>query len=283
MPFLLPISHQGDHTPAAESMIAVLLLAAAFQPPSPATLVGSDRRAVRMCSAEDAARERWLKNSGRGQRPPPENAQDAFELQKAARERMLSAMGGESEALQNGAGVMYGFGMPDDENYGYGPPKMPERPQREQAGEDKFVPEWMTHDPVGANDRQRKIDEGFLRGETTRGGEQQGLERAPLFGYSLSCVAHSLATPSILTCVPGGFDGRPEGWSRKVETNDPNPPPMANTLRSPGAYSKPAQTFEYDFETGFEDVQRGDEQEAQAEEDDLLDSLMGAMHGSDES
>ena len=68
MPFLLPISHQGDHTPAAESMIAVLLLAAAFQPPSPATLVGSDRRAVRMCSAEDAARERWLKNSGRGQR-----------------------------------------------------------------------------------------------------------------------------------------------------------------------------------------------------------------------
>ena len=66
MPFLLPISHQGDHTPAAECMIAVLLLAAAFQPPSPATLVGSDRRAVRMCSAEDAARERWLKNSGRG-------------------------------------------------------------------------------------------------------------------------------------------------------------------------------------------------------------------------
>ena len=104
-----------------------------------------------------------------------------------------------------------------------------------------------------------------------------------------SAVAHSLRrlrssrVPFDPLRVPGGFDGRPEGWSRKVETNDPNPPPMANTLRSPGAYSKPAQTFEYDFETGFEDVQRGDEQEAQAEEDDLLDSLMGAMHGSDES
>jgi len=31
-----------------------------------------------------------------------------------------------------------------------------------------------------------------------------------------------------------GFDGRMGGWSRRPDMTDPNPPPMANTLRAPG-------------------------------------------------
>ena len=98
-----------------------------------------------------------------------------------------------------------------------------------------------------------------------------------------SAVAHSLRrlrssrVPFDPLRVPGGFDGHPEGWTRKVEMNDPNPPPMANTLRSPAEDAKPAQAFVYDFETGFNEVKRADEQEAQEEEDALLESLMGAV------
>ena len=40
---------------------------------------------------------------------------------------------------------------------------------------------------------------------------------------------------------PGnGFDGRDEGWARKPAVTNPNPPPMANTLRAPGQVPPPA-------------------------------------------
>ena len=36
---------------------------------------------------------------------------------------------------------------------------------------------------------------------------------------------------------PGNsFDGRNEGWARKPALQNPNPPPMANTLRAPGQH-----------------------------------------------
>jgi hypothetical protein len=44
-----------------------------------------------------------------------------------------------------------------------------------------------------------------------------------------------------------GFDGRVDGWGRKVDVTNPNPPPVANTLRAPGqAQSVAAQTYLYD-------------------------------------
>ena len=36
------------------------------------------------------------------------------------------------------------------------------------------------------------------------------------------------------TSTRGGFDGRSENWARKAEEEDPNPPPVAGTLRAPG-------------------------------------------------
>ena len=73
-----------------------------------------------------------------------------------------------------------------------------------------------------------------------------------------------------------GFDGRPVGWNRKADAQNPNPPPMANTLRGPSPYAAPAQTFAMDFQNAQADIARADEAEmAQLEEDELLGTLMG--------
>jgi hypothetical protein len=134
---------------------------------------------------------------------------------------MLASMGGSSAKLNSGAGVAFGFGGEDDENYGYGPRKQNHRAEIDESRE---LPAWVTTDLVGSKEPMNKPD-------------------------------------------LGGFDGRKQGWARKVETEDPNPPPMANTLRAPAETSVPVQSFMYGF-----DGQRTEDLEGSERSDDAQNS-----------
>jgi hypothetical protein len=237
-------------------MLGLISGAAAYSSPRPGSfaaaipLPGSARRAaasdLRMDSAEAAARRRWLEQRARDApvRPAPRVSPEEEEaMRKAARMRMLGAMGG-ADKIKSGAGVAFGFGAADDEDYGYGPPKEPD-PRAELYTEDVEgpLPSWMTTDPVGAQDYLRKMDEGYIKGESAMG---------------------------------AGFDGRPLEWRRTTEAENPNPPPMADTLREPAPYAASAQSFAMDFQSARADIVRADEAEAaQREEDELLGTLLG--------
>ena len=179
-----------------------------------------------MCTedAAAAAKRRWLEarsGSADDRRPSERRAREAEEDIEArqremegARKRMVAAMGGPSDALSHKLSSFGAFGGIDDENYGYGPEEsMRFQDEDEEIAEeqrDEFLPTWLTTDPVNARDAKSNLHLGGFDGLTE-----------------------------------GGFDGRPDGWARKPELVDPNPPRMANTLRAPGPSSIPVQAFEY--------------------------------------
>lgn len=157
-------------------------------------------------------------------------------MQQAARKRMLEAMGGENEQLKSGAGVAFGFGAVDDTDYGYGPPSAAQEAMERRAelfDDDIDMPAWLTADPVGAKDYLKRVDEGYINGESSRG---------------------------------GGFDGRPMNWRRQPELENPNPPPVEGTLRKPALDALPAQAFTTDFNSAAKDLMRADAEEALEEE-----------------
>jgi len=160
--------------------------------------------------------------------PPPMSQEELYAMQKAARERIRRAMGGNPHEARNGFGAAFGLGV-DDEDYGYGPTRAEKEVRDLWEDEDSFAPApW--DDVVGAG-----------------GAERDG----------------------------GGFDGRAPGWSRKAEVEDANPPLMANTLKGPAPGARPAQSFAFNFDSAREDVRKLDELDAQEEEAELLDALMG--------
>ena len=203
-------------------LLPPLLLPHAFVPlarslgPPPCCRRGS----IHLGAAEDeaAARQRWLAS-----RAPPSGGAPSWQTgersseseiasrqreREEARKRMLDAMGGDPEQLRSGQGVMFGYGAPDDEYYGYGERNACQMEEarkvaeaREARGNDNFTPDWLSRD-------------------LTEGGK-------PFDG--------------------GGFDGRLDGWARRAEAVDPNPPPMANTIRAPRESSVPAQAYVYDL------------------------------------
>ena len=76
---------------------------------------------------EAAARQRWLEaRSADAMRPPPPQSsyEEEERLRKEARERMRQMMGGDNDKLKAGVGAAFGFGPEDDEDYGYGPPRL---------------------------------------------------------------------------------------------------------------------------------------------------------------
>lgn len=196
---------------------------------------------------EAAARQRWLEaRSADAMRPPPPQSsyEEEERLRKEARERMRQMMGGDNDKLKAGVGAAFGFGPEDDEDYGYGPPKAPD--PRDEWFDDSQVdlPTWLTADPVGAKDYLKRVDEGYMKGESA------GM---------------------------AGFDGRPPNWSRKPELVDPNPPPMEDTLRAPAPDATPAQAFAMDFSSARADLERAEAAEAQQQEEELLGTLMGTI------
>ena len=163
---------------------------------------------------------------------PRMSPEEVSAMQQAARKRMLEAMGGDSEKLNSGAGVAFGFGAADDTDYGYGPPSAAQEAMERRAelfDDDIDLPTWLTADPVGAQDYNRRVDEGYINGESARG---------------------------------GGFDGRPMNWRRQPEMANPNPPAVENTLRSPALDALPAQAFTTDFRSAAADLRNADLQEA---------------------
>lgn len=189
------------------------------------------RLAACMCTGDAAAeaRRRWLERTsnsnggtswqrqqqgadGDATRSPEDAIIERQREREDARKRMLAMMGGDNEQLRSGLGVQFGYGAPDDTNYGYGP--QPEGARRDDDDDDgdgrEFWPEWLTNDPVGAKDAK--------------------------------------APPG----ASSGFDGREDGWTRKVDLEDPNPPPMANTLRTP---SSPNSVHEYMGGLAFSSVE----------------------------
>ncbi|KAL1527999.1 hypothetical protein AB1Y20_009370 [Prymnesium parvum] len=139
---------------------------------------------VHQRESEDEARRRVLAAMERGYsaadaagRPPAHHQIFARQHEREeARKRMLVAMGGTAEQIRRGAGVAFGFGGEDDEQYG--------------AEADEM---------------------DLLTGKPLRGFELKG----------------------------DGFDGRLKDWKRVKARSDPNPPPMANTLRAPGQVPPP--------------------------------------------
>lgn len=227
-------------------------------PPRPARSLESEcsrcSSAV-MNAEEEEARRRWL-SARESSTPLPSTPRITKEeeeaMRKAARERMLQAMGGAGNpSLNDGLGAQFGFGAPDDEDYGYGPPKAAD-PRAELYDEGAVdLPTWLTQDPVGAKDYMRKVDEGFIKGDDSAKGN--------------------------------GFDGRPLAWKRRAEMLDPNPPPVENTLRGPAPDAKPAQAFTMDFRAAQEDIAKADEAEAQEQEDALLNALTGMTDDEEEA
>jgi hypothetical protein len=115
------------------SLELLLLASAAFvAPPSslrPASrCAGAPMRVFMASDDEAAARKRWLERTQGDAPPPPPRMSDSEveRLRQEARERSRALMG-DSEQMASGAGVQFGFGVADDEDYGYGPPK-PRRP-----------------------------------------------------------------------------------------------------------------------------------------------------------
>lgn len=166
---------------------AVLLATSLLQPALrlPFRPVGRGCRMVSDEPSERAARERMLAAMGeeptwrrRSERPSKGTTEgDIIARQnerEAARKRMLALMGGSNEKLRRGGGVAFGFGAEDDEDYGYGP-----RPSQ-----------------------QWRLDE-----------------------YDADQIDPMDGDP---------FDDRPRGKARKVEVTPAGPPPMEGTLRAPG-------------------------------------------------
>ena len=199
-----------------------------------------------MNSAEEEARRRWLAKQDEGREPISQDnkertrsTDDAFAMKKAARERMVQAMGDSGvEKLNRGLGSAFGFGMLDDENYGYGPPP----PKEPIIDDNAFGPEWLTSDPVQAKDLLQKQEDGYWQSE--------------------SSVGH-------------GFDGREANWKRKAEMGNPNPPSRADTLRAPNPDARPIQSFMHNYGSAREDARKMQELDALEQEEELLAALMG--------
>lgn len=91
----------------------------------------------------------------------------------------------------------------DDEHYGYGP--RASKPVKSEGNEAE-LPGWMTRELPSGGLRATKDDDPWKSSA-------------------------------------GGFDGRSDGWARKPELVDPNPPPVADTLRGPAETSVPVQAY----------------------------------------
>ena len=80
--------------------------------------------------------------------------------------------------------------------------------------------------------------------------------------------------------VGDGFGGRQDGWVRKVEVDDPNPPPCANTLRAPGQSAVSIQAYILGLAPEARSAEADDEASVDKElaraEADLLASLQRA-------
>jgi len=181
---------------------------------------GGSPEAGRSASNEDAeaaARRRWLQSTeearvDRSQQrdSPQDDLMARYRESEEVRKRMLAAMDdGGSLKVKKGEGTAFGFGGADDTYYGYGPRVKSLSDRADDNEGESKWPDWMTRDLAAAD-----------------------------AGNPMKRQSHS-----------GGFDGRQEGWARKVESEDPNPPPMANTLRAPGENSIPVQYFEYGIES----------------------------------
>jgi hypothetical protein len=191
---------------------------------APQQLALHQRRAS-MCTSDDAAaeaRRRWLERSSGGnseppQRPPEDDMFAAMREREEARKRMIKAMGGDGiKKIHSGMGTSFGFGAVDDENYGYG-------------DQQKF---------------RQFYDKASGSEEETDGMWPEWLTSDPVG------AASTLGQPG------NGFDGRSEGWARKPDMTDPNPPRMPNTLRGPRGASVAVQSFKYDLsEPGQEEEQ----------------------------
>lgn len=217
---------------------AVLLLlscTAALQIPT--------RAMVRMSAADDAAaaKRRWLEQSANDPRfggntaHPAQSAEEEMAQRQRekteARKRTLDAMGqGGADVFRQGGAVAFGLGV-DDEDYGYGPsastfgtvdhlPGVYSR-ERDDDAEDP-LPAWVSRElPSGGIGRQ-KDDDPWKSSKS-------------------------------------GFDGRADGWARKADLVDPNPPPMQDTLRAPRPGSLPVNDLFYGLATGSTDFATRDD------------------------
>jgi hypothetical protein len=174
---------------------------------------------ILMCSSQDdaaAARQRWLERVSQQRESfvdARRSTEDAIAAQRAEREearKRMLAAMGKTGIEDGSAGSYFGYGQ-DDTDYGYGPPREPLEPA---AADDADLPMWMT----------RELPEGLSVRDDAQG--------------------------SLWTSSKAGFDGRHDGWMRKPEMEDPNPPPVPGTLRAPGQANVPGvpvQNFMYDF------------------------------------
>ena len=78
----------------------------------------------------------------------------------------------------------------------------------------------------------------------------------------------------------GGFDGRDANWRRRAEIEDPNPPPMENTLRGPAPGATAAQSYVFDYSDEASELR---ELDAQEEETALINALMGTESNTTQS
>ena len=229
--------------------------AAAFTPPTTSlpSAVASRLR-VRsavpvMGTAEDKARKKWLERQGKGDdaadsRGRGVSKEEAFAMQKAARERILKSMDGDPDKqaqARMGSAAAFGLGV-DDTDYGYG----------REVGREEL--------------EQRLDDEGFERspwGDDRRAGEIG----QPAEGFFSSGDGGLLS---------GGFDGRSQDWRRKDELVDPSPPRMSNTLTAPAANATAVQSFTFDIESARDTVRKMGDAELEEQEEELLAALTGA-------
>ena len=237
-------------------VVALVVAAATYTLPPAAHGIIPAARATVVCmaSAEDEARQRWLaqraqQSGGAFSSPRAMSQEEAYAMQKAARARAREQMEGGpvNHEASSSFGAAFGHGV-DEEDYGYGAAAEERALQRQRAAEqaeeeeNSFAPAWLTDDPMGARDRQMAMQRGFFAGESS---------------------------------ATGGFDGRQAGWQRKVEQSDPNPPPMANTLKGPKAGAQAAQAYVFDSDAARENLRQLQECDAQEEEAELLAALTG--------
>ena len=162
-------------------------------------------------------------------------------MRTEARKRMLEAMGGDSQALETGAGSAFGYGGFDDTDYGYGPSK--ERPYGDDDDDDRY-------DSEGRN-------------------ELPGVSKLPGWFTRNLMTDEQLADSKQVNT--GGFGGRTQNWNRKAEKEeDVSGARPENTLRAPGESSIAVQTYMYQ---SWNDGKV--ENQVLAEEQDLLDALQG--------
>lgn len=186
---------------------------------------------------EEEARRRWLeaRADNNNNHAAASDAQQRMSPEDAMMARQREREEARKRMLAHSAPADFlGYGTVDDTNYGYGPQEDFRRPQRDD-------------------------DDGGGQGNFW----PEWLTADPVGAAEAAARTRDAS---------GGFDGRHEGWGRKVEQVDPNPPPMPNTLRGPGESSVPAQSYLYDFEPQVMDpavVQRLEEEAARKRADKM--------------